>query len=98
MICRRSPGTGFLSDLCVHEIARGKNRSKAIDKPYATLVLCGRCHRAVEDQATWPESRQLAVLKRRSPEDYDLAAYNELVNPRAPRRITPEEVEQWRIE
>jgi len=43
----------------------------------------------------WPEARQLAVLRAKSLGDYDLVAYNNLVNPRAPSRITQAEVDQW---
>jgi len=41
----------------------------------------------------WPESRQLAILRQKAPEDYDLIAYNRLVNENAPDRITQEEVD-----
>lgn len=81
--------------LHVHEIARGPNREKALDQRYAVLVLCWRCHvERVHGDEDWPEARQLAVLKRRRPEDYDLAAYNTLIG-RGPYRITEEGVAQW---
>lgn len=102
MICGHSPQRPWrnkpreLSRLCCHEIANGPNRPKALDKPFAILVLCWWCNaHVVEDKGVWPEARQLALLKRTAPEDYDLAAYNALVNPRAPLRITPNEVERW---
>ena len=83
-----------LYSLVVHEIARGPNREKAQDKGYATLVVCGACHEdKVSSKKEWPESRQLAALKRSRPQDYDLAAYNKLVG-RGPDRITEEEVDQ----
>ncbi|HDY64795.1 MAG TPA: hypothetical protein ENH84_01005 [Phycisphaerae bacterium] len=85
-----------LSQLCCHEIACGTHRQKALDKPYALLVLCWWCNGyVVTDKGAWPEARQLALLKRRSPEDYDLVAYNLLVNPRAPNRITEKEVDAY---
>ncbi len=100
MICGHSPLRLWLdkpvecSYLCCHEIARGANRQKALNKPYALLVLCGWCNEyVVTDKRKWPEARQLAVLKSRSPEDYSLEAYNLLVNARAPNRITSEEVD-----
>ena len=103
-ICGHSPRRPWpakpreCSQLCVHEIANGPHRQKALDKPFATLVLCWWCNgNVVTDKARWPQARQLAVLKRRAPQHYDLAAFNDLVNPRAPNRITPEEIEQWRI-
>ena len=77
----------------MHEIANGPDRQKALDKPYATLVLCWRCNcEEVEDKQRWPQARQLSRLRARRPLDYDLAAFNRLVNPNAPRRITEEEV------
>lgn len=79
-------------DLCVHEIARGCHRSKALDKRFAVLVLCPRCHmQRIHGNETWPETRQLAILRKSRPCDYDLAAYNELVG-YGPNRITEEEV------
>lgn len=102
MICRHSPAHPWrgkpreLSQLCCHEIAQGKHRHKALDQPCALLVLCAWCNLyVVTDKSAWPETRQLALLRRLSPRDYDLGAYNQLVNPRAPRRITPEEVRAW---
>ena len=79
--------------LHTHEIARGPNRQKALDKRFALLVLCYRCHmERIHGNEEWPESRQLAVLKRSRPSDYDLAAYNTLVG-RGPNRITETEEE-----
>lgn len=102
MICCHSPGRPWrnkpreLSQLCCHEIACGRNRQKALDQPYALLVLCWYCNGyVVTDKRTWPEVRQLAALKARSPKDYDLERYNRLVNPNAPNRITPEEVASY---
>jgi hypothetical protein len=85
-----------LSQLVVHEVAGGACRALSLDKPYACLVLCAYCNLyEVEDKRKWPQARQLAVLMRKSPEDYDLAAFNYLVNPNAPNRITQEEVDAW---
>ena len=87
-----------MSALCCHEIANGPDRQKALDQPYAILVLCGWCNLVeVEDKAKWPQARQLAALRRRRPADYDLPAFNHLVNPRAPNRITEEEVDNYAI-
>lgn len=102
MICGRSPKRPHrdkpheCSQLCVHEIANGPNRCKALDKPYACLVLCWWCNGAVvTDKGVWPESRQLALLRRCTPGNFDLAAYNQLINPRAPNRITLAEVDAF---
>lgn len=102
MICGRSPWSPWrdkpreCSRLCVHEIANGPLRDKALDKPYACLVLCWWCNGyEVVNKKVWPEARQLAVLKARGQGAYDLPAYNRLVNERAPNRITPEEVDAF---
>lgn len=101
MICGHSPARPWrtkpreCSQLCCHEIACGAHRQKALDEPYAILVLCWWCNgMIVTDKAAWPEARQLALLQRKSPEDYDLAAYNQLIG-RGPERITQEDVDQW---
>lgn len=78
--------------LCVHEIANGPLRQKALDKPYAVLVLCWPCNGLATDKGTWSEAAQLKCLKESRPDHYDLASYNFLVNPRAPERITEAEV------
>ena len=79
----------------VHEIARGVNRAKALDKRFALLLLCLKCHYEFGNAALWPEARQLALLRKRRPADFDLVAYLELTNPRAPERITMEEISAW---
>jgi len=102
MICGHSPQRRWrdkpreCSKLCCHEIANGPNRQKAMDKPYAILVVCWWCNgEVVTDKRGWPEARQLALLEDKAPEDYDLVAYNALVG-RGPERITQEDVDQWR--
>lgn len=86
------------SELCCHEIACGANRQRALDRPYAILVICSWCNlEVVTDKRAWPEARQLATLQDCSPEHYDLVAYNALVNPAAPRRITQEDVDAARL-
>lgn len=85
-----------LDQLCCHEIANGPLRAKAIDKPFAILVLCWYCNgHVVTNKAAWPEPRQLSVLRRSRPADYDLLAYNQLVNERAPNRITEADVDSY---
>jgi len=82
------------SKLAVHEIANGPDRAKALDQEYAILVLCYACNQEMCSKHVWPQSRQLAVLRTRRPSDYDLVAFNHLVNPNAPNRITEQEVEE----
>ena len=86
---------GDARPLCEHEIARGADRDKALDKRYAMLVLCWRCHNLrVHGNEDWPEARQLAALKRARRGDHDLAAYHKLVG-YGPNRLTEEEVSRW---
>jgi hypothetical protein len=81
--------------LSVHEIARGCHRMKALDKPYACLVVCYLCHSTrLDSRAEWPEARQLAMLRRSRPSDYSLEDYNALIG-RGPNRITEDEVESY---
>lgn len=102
MVCGRGPGNPYrdrpiqCSQLCVHEIANGRNRARALDKPYACLVVCWYCNAGqLENKRLWPEARQLALLRLKSPGDYNLQAYNALVSPKSPKRITQEEVDRW---
>ncbi len=84
--------------LAGHEIANGPLRQKCLDLRFALLVVCREpiwrtreeCHRTVQNE---PEARQLARLWLSRDYDFDLAAYNNLVNPRAPERITQDEVD-----
>jgi len=87
-----------MSKCACHEIYRGTaGRPLSLDKPFAILVLCAWCNvHQFTDRVKWPESKQLALLSIKRPDLYNLAAYCQLVNPRAPSRITEEEVEQWR--
>ena len=60
------------------------------------MVLCWHCNSGpFQDRKEWPESRQLALLARCRPKDFDLTAYLELTSPNAMRRITIEEVLEW---
>lgn len=82
--------------LAVHEIASGTHRQKALDKPYAVLVLCWQCNSGpFQDRSQWPESKQLALLARRRPKDFDLTAYLKLTSPNAMWRIEIEEILEW---
>lgn len=92
-ICEPVRWRTYVDDLEVHEIARGTaNRQKARGKRFASLVVCYWCHRReLSSAAKWPMARQLAVLKRSRPQDYDLAAFNRL-RCRAAGAITEDEV------
>lgn len=98
-ICGHDPArakAGFLAwRLDLHEIARGVNRQAALDKRYALLCLCYKCHlERIHGELNWPESRQLAALKRSRPQDYNLVAYNLLIG-RGPKRITEKDIAAW---
>jgi hypothetical protein len=81
-----------------HEIARGPFRDKARDKRYAVLWLCCSCHQLrIHGNEDWPQSRQLAVLKKSRPKDYDLDAFNALIG-WGPDRITAADVAAWKGE
>lgn len=81
--------------LDLHEICRGVNRSKALDKRFALLVVCRRCHEDLSSARVWPEAKQLAALAERRLFDFDLKVFLELTNPRAPKRVTLDEVLQY---
>jgi excisionase family DNA binding protein len=68
------------------------HRSKALDKRFALLVVCRPAHEELGSASKWPEAKQLAILAERRLFDFDLKAYLELTSPRAPNRITLEEV------
>lgn len=94
--CSPSERMAELARLSVHEIADGTHRQKALDKPYAVLVLCWACNSGpFKDRSEWPEAKQLALLARKRPKDFNLQAYLELTSPRAPSRITIDEVLSW---
>ena len=83
-------------ELGVHEILNGPLRQACLDKSHSILVCCWRCNSDVlTDKAAWPEARQLAVILKRRPDQYDLVAHNFLANPRAPKRILQTEVGAW---
>lgn len=93
---KRTPPMSVAWALHVHEIARGQHRQKALDKRFALLVVCYRCHmERLDSRAEWPESRQLAALKRSRPREYDLEEFLRLKNPNAMKAITEDEVDAW---
>ncbi len=96
-ICNYIPGRHWRwpPGLVCHEISRGPLRQKSLDKSFAILILCIACHEDLDDRKEWPDARQLAALKRSRPEDFSLQAFNLLVNPNAPNRVMPSEVDIW---
>ena len=77
-----------------HEIARGSHRNKARGKRFATIILCPPCHDELGDTKAWPHARQLCILRQSRPDDFDLAAFNELMG-RGPQRITEADIAEW---
>ena len=78
----------------IHEISRGALRLKSLDKRFAILAVCWRCHEELGNRTEWPDARQLAVLRRSRPEDFSLEKFNQLVG-RGANRITEEDVEAY---
>lgn len=98
-ICNHEPGRAKLGQidwrLCCHEIANGPHRQKALDKPYAILVVCWWCNsERLTDKRLWPIARQLAALKRSRLQDYNLTRFNELVG-RGPWWMEEEDVARF---
>lgn len=91
-VCLRPYLSTWTMPLDVHEISRGVNRQKSLDKLFALLVVCRLCHGQLGDAKQWPEAKQLALLAERRLNDWDLEAYLQLTSPRAPKRIEIEEV------
>ena len=92
---RVKPG-GIAWALACHELLNGPLRQKCLDKAHSLLCVCWLCNsEKLTDKAAWPEARQLAVILKRRPEQYDLAAHNRLANPLAPERILQSEVDAW---
>ncbi len=79
--------------LQVHEIARGQHRPEALDKPFATILLCAACHRDLHElPAPHAVCIGLALLRYNRPDDYHLEHYYRLTNRRWP---SEELVESW---
>jgi excisionase family DNA binding protein len=90
--CCELCGRSSWNQLDFHEISRGVDRQKSLDKLFALLVVCRTCHESLGSAKEWPEARQLAVLAEKRLLDWDLTAYLELTSPRAPKRIELKEV------
>lgn len=85
-----------LAKVVCHEISNGPLRQASLDLPFCVLVVCRACNEIeLMNKAKWPEARQLAALKVKCPERYNLTAYLDHTNPRAPNRITPSEVDAY---
>ena len=101
MLCGASPQRPLhgrqLSQLCCHEVLNGPDRTKVLDEPSCLIVACWYCNQyELNNKGDWPLARQLAVIKSKAPERYDLQRVLELRNPNAMRYVTEEEVDEWR--
>jgi hypothetical protein len=77
--------------LIAHEIARG-NRRLQFTEPAVQLALCDGCHNVVHrETGLWTKTRQLALLKLRRPEMFNLERYNRL----AITRVCEDELEMF---
>ena len=62
--------------LDIHEISRGPNRSKSLDKRYAIMCLCRECH---DEMGNWSRAKQLCLLYVARPYDFSLDKYHILI-------------------
>ena len=62
--------------LDIHEISRGPDRSKSLDKRYAILCLGRECH---DEMGNWSRAKQLCLLFIARPFDYSLCKYHALI-------------------
>lgn len=83
------------SSQCIHHMASGSHRDKALTEPLAWAAACVRCNEyEVTDYQKWPLERQLARKKRCDPKRYDREAFNRLRG-RGPEAISASEVTLW---
>lgn len=86
---------GSGTNLCVHEIACGSHRDKALGERLAWAVACFECNcHQLTDYSMWPLERQLAIKKLRDPRFYNRVEFNRLRG-RADNAITQAEVTAW---
>lgn len=82
--------------LDVHEIGRGPCRAICLGERCALLIVCRSCHsEKLSQPAEWTEARQLALLAKRRPRDFNLTRFLEITSPRAPSRIEIHEILEW---
>lgn len=71
-----------VTNLCIDEIARGtSHRQKALDQPYAFLVVRADHHRLIQD---WSRAKRLALLYLARSTDFDLEKWYTLTGRRWP--------------
>lgn len=86
----------FLNQLCCHEILNGPYRQKVLDERCCLIVACWKCNsNELNRKGEYPLARQLAIIKAKAPERYDLERVLYLRNPNATRFVTEDEVDHW---
>ena len=101
MLCGSSPkqpkhALPALNQLCCHEILNGPLRDKVLDERSCIIVSCWHCNQtSLDSKGEWPLERQLAIIKHKAPERYDLHRVLELRNPNAMKFVTEDEVDEW---
>lgn len=84
------------NQLCCHEVLNGPLRSKVLAEPSCLIVACWYCNQCeLNNKGDWPLARQLAVIKQKAPQRYDLQRVLELRNPNAMNYVTESEVDEW---
>ena len=63
---------------CVHEIAQGPAREKALAERTAWLALCTDCHQRMHDPSDFPLERQYALKYVEDAEHFDRVQLNRL--------------------
>lgn len=80
---------------CVHEMARGAHRQRAIQEPCTWFAACSLCNSGpLNDWGAVPLLEQLQIKKCNDPSRFDIERFNE-IRGRAPGAITLQEVEEW---
>lgn len=92
MLCR-NPLMGFRWAE-IHEIERRSHAPNRWWHRCNGLVLCRICHDEMDNAATWPHSRQLALKRRMDPNHFDLEAWHE-IGRRPLTYVTYRELEDW---
>lgn len=80
---------------CVHEIARGAYRQKAVSEPCTWLAVCQFCNAGpLTNVGEWPISRQLALKHQVDVARFNMRRFNSL-RAGAGRKIDVLEVLDW---
>jgi len=101
MLCGTNPkrpkhSLAQLNELCCHEILNGPLRDKCLAERSCLIVACWHCNGGpLNQKGEWPLARQLAVIKHKALDRYDLKRVLEIRNPGAMNFVTEDEVDEW---